>query len=203
MNFLAFDTSGKYLSVVAYAHGAEYQRALNDCALRHSVLLMDEIDRLLNEAHLSVNECDFFASVIGPGSFTGIRIGVSTAKGLCLACGKPALAVTSFETLAYAEENLPLLTLVDAGHDCFYACAYNKERQVVFSPAFVTRNEVDALINSGYKPIAAEPLFEGCATGSPCKGLLRAALSRCGELIPASRLLPLYLRKSSAEENRK
>lgn len=203
MNFLAIDTSGKYLSVVAYAQGHIERRFLPDCALKHSILLMDEIDCALSRVHMSPRDCDFFAAVIGPGSFTGIRIGISTVKGLCLACGKPALKVTSFDALAYTEGNMPLLALVDAGHGSYYACGYDEKKNVVAAEAFLPQKEVDVLVNSGFKPVATEPLFAGCEALDPCEGLVRAVLAKSEELVSPAALSALYLRKSSAEENRK
>lgn len=202
MNFLAVDTSGKYMSVIAYAQGRAYKRFLPDCALKHSVLLMQEIDAAFKLANISPKDCDFFAAVSGPGSFTGIRIGLSTVKGMCVALEKPALAVTAFDTLAYAEGSVPLLALVDAGHDCFYACGYDKEKNVALPPAFLSHQEVDELIATGFAPVAAVPLFDGCRVANPCEGLLAAVLKKQGDLSTPSALSALYLRKSSAEENR-
>ncbi len=202
MNFLAIDTSGKYLSVIAYREGRAERVFLPSCAMKHSVVLMDEIENALSCANMRPAECDFFAAVVGPGSFTGIRIGVSTVKGLCFACDKKALSITSFDCLAYAE-NKRVLALADAGHGCFYACGYEENKTIVVSPAYCSGEEVSALIAQGFTPIATEVLFEGCAVVDPCEGLLRAVGAKCGNLIPASELTAMYLRKSSAEENRK
>lgn len=105
MKFLAIDTSGKQLNVVAVNGERQIVSRRGDCAMQHSVLLMDEIDEALKAARLSPADCDFFACVAGPGSFTGIRIGIATVKGLCLACQKPALPLTSFDTIAYADKS--------------------------------------------------------------------------------------------------
>lgn len=208
MNFLAIDTGGKYLSVAAFRDGQRYLRFQPDLALQHSIRLMDEIDLALKEASLRPNDCDFFAVVVGPGSFTGIRIGISTVKGLCLACDKPALALTSFDALAYTASCLqnakPRLALVDAGHGCFYTCAYDKAGNVVRAPAFSNMEETQRLIGEGFVPIAAEPLaLQGAEVVSPCSGLLEAALRKAEETRSPSLLSAMYLRKSSAEENRK
>ena len=50
---------------------------------------------------MTLGDCDFFAAVVGAGSFTGIRIGISAVKGFCAATGKPALPITSFDVAAY------------------------------------------------------------------------------------------------------
>ncbi len=202
MNFLAIDTSGKYLSVIAYHAGAAKRVFLPSCAMKHSVVLMDEIENVLSRAGLRPNDCDFFAAVVGPGSFTGIRIGVSTVKGLCFACDKKALGITSFDCLAYAE-NKRVLALADAGHGYFYACGYDENRNVAVPPAYRSGDEVSALIIQGFASVATEQLFEGCVVVDPCEGLLKAVEANCGKLIPASELTAVYLRKSSAEENRK
>lgn len=199
MNFLAIDTSGKYLSVVSYRNGETIYNYQPNCLAKHSVVLMDEIKR----AQIRPEECDFFAAVVGPGSFTGIRIGISTIKGLCFACDKPALALTSFDCLAYAEKSEPLLALVDAGHGYYYACAYGRDKTVAAPSAYCSKEETEAFIGRGFAPVAADRLFEGCAAVDPCKGLMEAVKAKCGELIPASGLAAAYLRKSSAEENRK
>ena len=201
MNFLAIDTSGRQLNTVA-VHG-ERQIVLPrpDCAMRHSVILMDEIDAALKQAQLTPQDCDFFACVVGPGSFTGIRIGIATVKGLCLAAEKGALALTSFDCLAYADTNEQKLCLVDAGHGNFYACGYFGT-QVSIPPLFASREQVDAIIASGYVPVAHAPLFEGVRVADAAQGLLAAATSKAGEVMPAHALEALYLRKSSAEEGR-
>ncbi len=169
--------------------------------MRHSVLLMDEIDKIFHKAGMSANQCDFFAAVCGPGSFTGIRIGISTIKGFCTALEKPALTLTSFDTLAYAEGKIPLLPLVDAGHGNFYACAYDSDKKIVHGPAFLSKEETEVWRKEGFLPIAAEELFEGCRAADPCLGLQNAVLAKQEFAAPSSTLAAVYLRKSSAEEN--
>lgn len=202
MNFLAIDTSGKYLSVAAYKDGETQATFLPECAMKHSVVLMDEIDRIFARAHMNARECDFFAAAVGPGSFTGIRIGIATVKGLCFACGKPALSVTSFDCLAYAEKSVPVLALVNAGHGSFYACGYDERKRVVVPPAYCAEEELAPILARGFAPIAAEELFSGCRAVDLCGGLLTAALQKREKLIAAEELAALYLRKSSAEEKR-
>lgn len=199
MNFLAIDTSGKYLTVIAFRDGTCEKRHVPDCALKHSVVLMDEIDETLSRVQMSVRDCDFFAVVVGPGSFTGIRIGISTVKGLCFACGKPALAVTSFDCIAYADKSA-VIALSDAGRGEFYACGYNAEHEIVLSPCILPASECTG---TELAPAAVQPLFEGCGAADPAEGLLQAVLAKADDVDEPSKLTALYLRKSSAEENRR
>ncbi len=203
-NFLAVDTSGNYLTAMAGKDGEIFSVFLPDCAMRHSVSVMPAVDEVLKKANMTVEECDFFAAVVGAGSFTGIRIGISVAKGFCLAQGKPALPVTSFDVAAYTEVyGGKTLCLIDALHDSYYACGYENGK-VVYPPAYLSKEEVLALQAEGYAlralgeiPLAAETQVEIC---DPVEGLKRAACAlaeeeRFGELTA------LYVRKSSAELN--
>ena len=201
MKFLAADTSGKQLNIAAVNGGKTVLRR-TDCAMRHSVVLMGEIDAALKETGLTAAECDFFACVAGPGSFTGIRIGIAAVKGLCLALGKPALALTSFDCLAYADKKGgKKLCLVDAGHGNYYACGY-AGTEAVLPPAFLGGEEVSALMAEGYAPVAAGPLFAGVRGADHAAGLAEAARAKAEAARGAHFLEALYLRKSSAEERR-
>lgn len=195
MKFLAIDTSGKNLTVVSYCDGKTQYTYLPDCTAKHSVVLMDRIENSLKRARMSASDCDFFGVVVGPGSFTGIRIGIATVKGLCFACGKKAVAVTSLDCIAYAETGAKRLALVDALHGNYYGCAYSEENRADAEPAFLSGDEANALIAKGYAP----RYYGGVDTA---KGLLNAILAKKEQLIDAKELTALYLRKSSAEENR-
>ncbi len=195
MNFLGIDTSADYLTVIAQKEEKTQTRYIENCARAHSVILMREIDAVLNALSMHPKDCDFFAVTVGPGSFTGIRIGISTVKGLCLATGKKALSITSFDTLAYAEKDEKLLCIVDAGHSCVYACGY-ENNQVTVAPHYCTREEAEGYVKEGYR------LVDSKHTDS-AKGFLEAVKNKCSQLCEADTLAALYLRKSSAEENLK
>lgn len=197
------DTSGSALIVVAKKDGKAYSTYLPDCAMKHSVLLMDAIDETLTRASLSLNDCDFFSAVVGAGSFTGIRIGVSAVKGFALACNKPTLPVTSFACLEYNAIDGKVLCLIDALHDCYYVCGYENGKETL-SPAYVTEAEVLALQAQGYvlrantKLAIAEKTEVELVNGETGLQLAVEALANAGAF---GELNPLYIRKSSAEEN--
>lgn len=188
MNFLAIDTSGKHLSVLAKKGRSVKKIYLPDCALKHSVILMDTIKEALSFLSLLPEECDFFAAVVGPGSFTGLRVGISTIKGLSFALHKPTLPVTSFDCIAYAVEG-PVLALVGAGRGEYYAAGFNEEKEEILPPCILKPSDFPAL------PLAGEGFFEA----DLCEGLLRAVERKAGEGA-FSPLTALYLRKPSAEE---
>ncbi len=200
MKFLAIDTSGKHLTVLAYFDGRVERSYLSDCALSHSVRLMGEIDGVCSRIGLAPKDFDFFAVVVGAGSFTGIRIGIATVKGLCFACEKKALAITSFDTIAYAERGGRLTAVVDAGHNYVYACTYDEERSILSAPCYVSAEQA---LKEGEAFACAEKVCFDCKQVDPSKGLLNAVLAKQNELIEAVALEALYIRKSSAEENRR
>ncbi len=202
-NYLAVDTSGSALIVAVKKNGKTFTSYLPDCAMKHSVMLMDTIDKTLEQAGMTVVECDFFSAVVGAGSFTGIRIGVSAMKGFALACKKPTLPVTSFACLEYTDVEGKALCLVDALHDSYYICGYENGEMTV-PPAYVTEAEVLALAKSGYRLRANTHLAIAQKTEvevvSGERGLCLAVEKLAGERA-FGELNPLYIRKSSAEEN--
>ena len=198
------------MSVVARKNGEFFSAFLPDCAMSHSVLLMETVDNVLNRANMRLDECDFFAAVVGAGSFTGIRIGISAVKGFALATGKPTLGVTSFDTLAYnaiggaVGGSNKILCLINALHDCYYACGYENGK-VVYAPAFLTEAEVlelagsgFALVSGGELPIALKASVE---IVSPLVGLQNAVTALSQKENAFGELSALYVRKSSAEMN--
>lgn len=92
----------------------------------HSERLMPEIDHVMKQSGLELSDIDVFSVSIGPGSFTGLRIGLSTAKGFSFATGKPIVAVPTLEALAW---NLPfcrypVCTMLDARKKEVYAALF-------------------------------------------------------------------------------
>lgn len=202
MNYLAIDTSNKNLTVIFYVDNKEYSIFRPNCGVNHSVELMPAIEKAVSTANKGLDDVDFICAVVGAGSFTGIRIGVSTAKALCFAKNKPCLAVTSFDTMAYNKKDENLLAVIDAKHDSYYVCGY-KNSNVSFAPSFVGKQEVLNL-SKEYTLISTEEI-EGLKTTivSPLEGLKKAIEAKIGEVtFDLESLSPLYIRKSQAEEGR-
>ncbi len=209
MNYLAIDTSGPHLTVIAKgATTATVYR--EDCALRHSVILMQEVESALFRAKLDKNDVDVFCCTVGPGSFTGIRIGIATVKGLAYALGKKVLGVTSFDVIAYNMPKGRVMASVDAGHGFVYSAGY-ENGAVVVPPAYRSAEET-ALLGRGYVMLSARnaekfDLSKGESQGTDAPRIslaegLKAAVEAKLSLATydAETLVPLYLRKSQAEE---
>jgi len=102
MNILAIDTAAAFCSACVYDVQAaeEKGRAVLDLGKGHAEHVMDVIEEALGRARLSFKEMDAIAVSVGPGSFTGLRVGISAARGLALALKIPAIGVTTLEALA-------------------------------------------------------------------------------------------------------
>ena len=203
-NFVAVDTSGNYLTIVAGKNGEFYSVSIPNCMMKHSVSVMPAVDEVLQKANMTLGECDFFSAVVGAGSFTGIRIGISVVKGFCLAYNKPSLPITSFDVAAYNSlDDGKTLCLVDALHDCYYACGYEKG-EVVLPPAYLTEEQVLELVKEGYSlcGVGDFPIAEkvAVAKADPVEGLKNAVCEKA-EKGAFGELIALYVRKSSAELN--
>ena len=197
-NYLAIDTANEYLSVVAKVGEKVAFRYLPDCAMKHSTALMTEVDALLKEADFTLSQFDFFAAVVGAGSFTGIRM--ATVKGLALATKKPTLPITSFDVLAYNGVESKTLCLIDALRGNYYACGYDKNG-VCFAPAYVSEDEVLSLRSQGYALRSYKRLAFATELVSPVDGLQNAVEVLRKDEKNFGELTALYLRKSSAELN--
>ena len=98
---LAFESSAKAASVALLRDGSLISQYSQCSGLTHSRTLLPMAEDLLKNAELTLSDIDLFAVAHGPGSFTGIRIGVSTVKGLAWACDKPCVGVSTLESMAW------------------------------------------------------------------------------------------------------
>ena len=200
MNFLAVDTSATYLSVVVQKGEQRLPFFTEKAGMKHSTLLLPEIDRALTAANLTLKDLDYFAVCIGAGSFTGIRIGVSTIKALAKSANKPVVAVTAFDTIAYNKPKEKVLAVINAKHGHYYVAGYG-ENGVDLPPAYLSESEVIAL-SAGRKVLSVEPLEIASEIVSPLSGLIAATVALFPTAASAKEIVPLYVRKSQAEEGR-
>ena len=100
LKILALETSAKSVSAAVTDGGVVRAYTYQNTGLTHSRTLMPIVEAMLKNTGLTVQDCDAVAVAAGPGSFTGIRIGVSAAKGLAFAADKPCAAVSTLEAMA-------------------------------------------------------------------------------------------------------
>ena len=123
---LAFDTSSKTAAVALLQDDVILYETIINVGLNHSEVLLPAIDQACLQARIKIAEIDLFACTIGPGSFTGLRIGVSTLKGLMLATGKPAVGISSLAALALnvSKSSKIICSVMDAGRGQVYVAYY-------------------------------------------------------------------------------
>ncbi len=201
MNYLAIDTSGEHLTVLVSFNGKYYSEYLSNCNLKHSLTLMPTVEKVMNESGAKLEDMDFFSAVVGPGSFTGIRIGVATVKALCYANSKKILGVTSFDVLAYNKPKGKYLTVIDANHDNFYVCAYDNLK-VIMQPKFVNLEQLEELKKDYDGILTQNGISVESETVDMLKGL-KLAVEGLKDNACEDReiLVPLYVKKSQAEES--
>ena len=130
MNILGIDTSTKKANV-CIKKGEEIINKSIDNEITHSEKLLPLIDECLNEANLSLSDMDCLACSIGPGSFTGIRIGIATIKAFAKVLNVPIYAFSSLDILAYTNIDVPsnyVISLMDAKNSRVYYCLYKANK---------------------------------------------------------------------------
>ena len=129
MKILGIDSSGMTVSVALVADDGLMAEFTINNKRTHSETLLPMIDKLMNMAEVQPSELTAIAIAAGPGSFTGLRIGAATAKGLALALDVPIVPVPTLEGLAYnlAGEKRLVVSVMDARRNEVYAGAYDVE----------------------------------------------------------------------------
>lgn len=188
----------------------------------HSERLMVVVDNILTQSEMGLGDVDAIAVAIGPGSFTGLRIGLSTAKGLSYATGRPIVNVPTLEAFAWNFSccRYPVCLMLDARRSEVYAAVFRWEdgevERVVdamsIRPADLLKELKGTVLFAGegallYRDTISEVMQERAVFGPPAKMVpspanvaelgLKKALR--GEYAGASETVPLYIRKSEAE----
>ena len=146
MLILACDTSNSTCCAGLYEDGKELAFELNNSGRTHSETFMPIVDKIVKESGKTYKDIGAVAITVGPGSFTGIRIGLSAVKGLCLALNVPCIPVSSTKALALSVENITA-----------------KEEDSIFVPCFDARNNrVFASVRGGdgYSELIEEGAYD-------------------------------------------
>lgn len=152
MKILALDTASSWCAAAVYdsGSGAVLAEVSEDIGKGHAEVLMDYIERVMTQAGIAMSELDRVAVNVGPGSFTGVRIGVSAARGFALALGRPAIGVSAFDALAsdvaISHPGQPVLVLLEAHRGEIYAQAFGSDAHATAGPMVLARDEALALI---------------------------------------------------------
>ena len=132
MKALAIDCACSRLTVAA-KNEDKTCTAIYDIGMRQSETLVPAIDFVLEKCSLAKNELDYTTLTIGPGSFTGLRLGISALKAIECSAGTPVYGISSLETYAfpYASLGFPVLACIDANKDRFFAGVYLNGKSII------------------------------------------------------------------------
>ena len=153
MKLLAIDTSANLCAACVFdaAAGVEVARAVRDSGKGHAEILMDVIAEALGAASLAFTDIGAVAVSVGPGSFTGVRVGVSVARGLALALQVPAAGVSTLEALAFearvSHGQKRVLVAIDGGRDGIYAAIYDGFGKIVYDPLVAQLDTIAELVD--------------------------------------------------------
>lgn len=133
---LNIDTSTSVCSVALAKDGEVIALKENNEGLNHSVLLGTYIDDILRENHADAHDLAAVAISMGPGSYTGLRIGVSMAKGLCFAAGIPLIAIPTLQALALSvssniQEDAWYCPMIDARRMEVYTAFFDRDNRIM------------------------------------------------------------------------
>jgi tRNA threonylcarbamoyladenosine biosynthesis protein TsaB len=219
MRILAVETSSLAGGVALLDDERLVAEYLLDVSVTHSERLMAAVDRVLADARWTARELRGLAVAVGPGSFTGLRIAVSTVKGLALGLDLPIAAVPTLDAMAAALPwaALPVCPVLDARKGEVYASLYRWDGGAMrrdwdylalppealaarlTEPVIVAGDGAPA-IRSPYARLVPPPR----RLPSPaCVGMLGLERLRRGDGVAAAALAPLYLRPSEAELKRR
>lgn len=221
MKLLVIDTSTTANSIAVTEDGRLLAELLVNPEATHSASLMSGLDMVLRSAGMTAGGLDAIGVTLGPGSFTGLRVGIAAAKGLSLATGIPVVGFSSLAMLAMnlPHASLPVCPLLDARksevYGALYRCGAAPEamiRDMVARPSDLLEMIAgDALfLGSGalrYRDLIVEKLgdrahFAPSVCHQPrasAGALLAADLLAQGKVTAVQDLAPVYLRLSEAE----
>lgn len=227
MKILAIDTSTMLGGIAIMDESLLIAESRLNVKSTHSERLMTEIEHCLKQSGIKISDIDVFAVATGPGSFTGLRIGLSTVKGFSYATGKQIVSVPTLEALAwnFPYSKYPVCTMLDARKKEVYAALFKWEgenftRLINETPAKPEEFARDALrvthddkfIFAGegaalYRDKIIEVMGEKAVFASPEKtgpspanvAVLGFKKAKAGEFSEPISLIPMYIRKSEAE----
>jgi len=220
---LAIDTSTDTASLALVQDGKVLAESTWRSEQNHSVELLPKLAQLLNETEAGIQAISSVIVAKGPGSFNGLRVGLSTAKGLAFSLGIPIIGISSLELEAYrhAETGLPICPILNAGRGEIATAMYQKKdnKWCQLMPEHITTVEALCSEISGktifcgeYVPLIADQLKKKLKQKAiiPAAELRRASLLvelakgrlEAGDYDHPSTLQPLYLRRPAITQRR-
>jgi len=220
---LALDTSAKTVGIALLEDENILVESFFNLGVNASILLLPAIEDVFLKAGRGVEQVDLWVCTVGPGSFTGLRIGLGTLKGLALATGRPIVGVSTLEALAFhgIHSSTLICPMMDAQRNQIYTALYTagadfslkrigEERIVDLDSFLPTISEKTLFLGDGamkYQDRITELLPAGSLFAAPHLHAVRASVVGLlgrknyarGEILDLLSFTPRYLRLSEAE----
>ncbi len=226
MKILAVESSAKSASVAVTDEGHLVSECFVNASLTHSKTLMPMTDYALKQADLKIEDIDAFCVNTGPGSFTGIRIGVSAVKGLALCDNKPCAGISTLESLAYnfTDSDCIVCAVMDARcnqvYTALFKCLDNRIERLCEDKAVMINELADELSKiestvylAGDGAELCYKSFDGNLSNvilsaenrrfQRAYGVALAAVNNKNLFTDSASLVPVYLRPPQAERELK
>ena len=209
MKVLAIDTTSDRGSLALLDESHVFEEVVVESVDGFSTILFGEIEALIARHGLSLSQIDAFAAASGPGSFTGVRVGLTAAKGLAEALGKQALGISNLQALATFSRGELRATVIDARRGQVYGAVYNSRLAPVLEETVIKLDEWLASLPAGDLEILSRNLVlpedvrrRVTLIAQPLAAAMgRIALGRiqAGEISLPEHLDANYVRQSDAE----
>jgi tRNA threonylcarbamoyladenosine biosynthesis protein TsaB len=208
LHVLAIDTTGEVGSIALAGERGLIEEVMLDSPDGFAHVLFDEIKRLLERHGLDVSQMDAFASASGPGSFTGVRVGLTAVKGLAEATGRKVIAVSNLQALAWYGSGPLRAAVLDARRGEVYGGVYDAALHLVQDEVVATLPVWLKSLPTGHLEIVAQGLVLGGVsvpvTQAPkalAGSIARIAFDRLlsGVVLDPAEVDANYVRRSDAE----
>ena len=148
---LFIDTSSSDVSIAIMKDKKILSNITKSIPNKHSIYTVSFIEQMIKEANLTANDIEKIMVVTGPGSFTGVRIGVTIAKVYAYLKNLSIISISSLKMMSISCEHIYCLALIDAHHDNYYLGLYDENNQEIMKEQFNTKEKVLELIEK-YQP---------------------------------------------------
>ncbi len=215
MNILAIDTSTNILSIALQSDSGYEERLVDISSFSHSEDLLPEIESLLSRVSLDISALNLIVVAKGPGSFTGLRIGMASAKGIASALSIPVVSIPTLDAIAEEVSFYQgyVIAVIDAKRKKYYLQVTEKGETVIAAKDG-SREDVEAYLSKSNPPLITGPDAEAFASQleegtyildknprNIARALIRLGLERM-EKAGSDDIGegPVYIRRSDAEE---
>lgn len=224
MKILAIDTSAMVASAAVLDENITIAEFSTNYKKTHSQTIMPMIESILKMIELSPKELDYIAVSSGPGSFTGLRIGAATAKGMAHGVNIPIVEVPTLDVLAYNifETDKIICPIMDARRNQVYSALYMYDEEIFDKLTDYMADDIEVIIEKALsynkkiiflgdgvpvhlerlKELGDKALFAPVSCNrqrAACVGALALEKIKKGEVLSYSEFTPFYIRKSQAE----